>query len=155
MGGVGARSLVCGRASAAVAGAAVRPNKVSMKLAIEIPRNDAISFSNLSFCGFAAMARTTNFLPCRKEKTHHGAHSAALLHPKFQIPNSRRYGEDEFSGGESLHAAKKLTFSSARPLPAATKSFQHRGRGEELTKNTEEELRAWFIFSVRSVFCFL
>jgi len=54
---------------------------------------------------------------------------------------------------ERLNTARLLT---------ATKTLQHRGRGEELTESTEKELRAWFFlcalckpFSVRSVFPFL
>jgi hypothetical protein len=53
--------------------------------------------------------------------------------PKFQISNSRSYGENESSDGESLHAAKKFTNSatgqpgaldstSCPPKAAATKS---------------------------------
>jgi hypothetical protein len=54
MGGTGARSLVCGWASAAVAGEAARPNTVRIRLAIEIPRRDTISFSNLPFAAWGA-----------------------------------------------------------------------------------------------------
>jgi hypothetical protein len=43
MGGVGARSLVCGWA-AAVAGEAARPNTIRKRPAIKTPRHDAISF---------------------------------------------------------------------------------------------------------------